>query len=98
MLLHLSATAHTALLRLPAEVPNPGDGSAPPGFENFETIMGWGKWIALGVLVMALIFAGVMMAIGQRRGEGGEHAGRLGWVLGGVLIVSAAFSIVGFLV
>ena len=55
-------------------VPDPGGGSPPPGFENFVTIMGWGKWVALGVLVMALIFAGVRMGIGNRRGEGGEQA------------------------
>lgn len=78
-------------------VPNPGAGSAPPGFEKFTTIMGWGKWISLGILVMALIFSGVRMAIGNRRGEGGEHAASIGWVLGGVLIVSASFAIVGFL-
>lgn len=82
---------------LPFAVPDPGAGTAPPGFENFETIMGWGKWLALGILVMALIGAGVMMALGSRRGEGGEHAGRLGWVFGGVMTVSAAFALVGFL-
>ena len=78
-------------------VPDPGGGSPPPGFENFGTIMGWGKWIALGILVMALIFAGVRMSIGNRRGEVGEHSASIGWVLGGVLVVSAAFAIVGFL-
>ena len=82
---------------IPMAVPDPGGGSAPPGFENFTTIMGWGKWIGLGILVMALIFAGVKMAIGNRRGEGGDHAASIGWVLGGVLVVSAAFSIVGLL-
>lgn len=82
---------------LPLDVPNPGGGTAPPGFGNFETIMGWGKWLALGILVMALMGAGVMMALGSRRGEGGEHAGRIGWVLGGVMTVSAAFTLVGFL-
>ena len=82
---------------VPMDVPNPGGGSAPPGFGNFTTIMGWGKWIALGILVMALIFAGVRMAIGNRRGEGGEHAASIGWVLGGVLVVSAAFAVVGVL-
>jgi len=39
----------------------------------------------------------VRMAIGNRRGEGGEHASSIGWVLGGVLVVSAAFGLVGFL-
>lgn len=82
---------------VPADVPNPGGGAAPPGFDNFTTIMGWGKWIALGVLVMALIFAGVKMAIGNSRGQGGEHAASIGWVLGGVMVVSASFAIVGLL-
>lgn len=83
--------------RVPMDVPNPGSGTQPPGFGNFTTIMGWGKWIGLGILVMALIFAGVRMAIGNRRGEGGEHASSIGYVLGGTLVVSAAFAIVGFL-
>lgn len=82
---------------MPLAVPDPGGGSAPPGFDNFTTIMGWGKWIAFGLLVMALIFAGVRMAIANRRGEGGEHALAIGWVLGGVMVVSGAFAIVGFL-
>lgn len=59
--------------------------------------MGWGKWIALGALVMALIFAGAKMGFAGRRGEGGEHASAVGWSLGGVMVVSAAFTIVGFL-
>ncbi len=82
---------------IPMAVPDPGGGSAPPGFENFTTIMGWGKWIAFGILVMALIFAGVRMGVGTRRGEGGEHAHSVGWVLGGTILVSAAFSIIGLL-
>jgi len=87
----------TLVALVPMDVPNPGNGTQPPGFNNFTTVMGWGKWVALGVLVMALIGAGVMMASGNRRGEGGEHASRIGWVLGGVMVVSAAFTIVGFL-
>lgn len=85
------------VLFVPLNVPDPGKGGTPPGFEKFTTIMGWGKWIALGLLVMALIFAGVRMAISNRRGEGGEHAAAIGWVLGGVLVVSSAFAVVGFL-
>lgn len=78
-------------------VPNPGDGSAPPGFDKFTVIMGWAKWVALGILVMALVFAGVRMAISNRRGEGGEHASAIGWVLGGTLVVSSAFTVISFL-
>jgi hypothetical protein len=38
-----------------------------------------------------------MMAINARRGEGGEHVGRIGMALGGVIVISAAGSLVGFL-
>ncbi|RRD47676.1 hypothetical protein EII35_14570 [Arachnia propionica] len=88
----------TELLNLPMKVPDPGDGSTPPGFEKFTDVLGWVKWVSLGILVMALIIAGVRMAFGAGRGEGGEHASRIGWVLGGVMIVSGAVSIISFFV
>lgn len=81
-----------------AAVPNPGDGSAPPGFGKFNDIMGWVKWIALGILVMALMAAGVRLAVAGRTGDGGEHVAGIGRALGGVIIVSAAFALVSFLV
>ncbi|MGL5829574.1 MAG: hypothetical protein ACRC0L_08410 [Angustibacter sp.] len=80
-----------------AKVPKPDDGVTPPGLEKFTLVMGWAKWISLGVLVMALMFAGVKMAIGNQRGDGGEHASSIGWVLGGVIVVSAAVTIVSAL-
>jgi hypothetical protein len=60
--------------------------------------MGWVKWVALAVCVIGIIVAGALMAINSRRGEGGEHAGRIGFALGGVIVISAAASLVGFLV
>lgn len=93
LLTHLHGVARF----LPMDVPNPGNGTAPPGFQKITTIMGWGKWIALGILVMALIFAGVRLGIAGRRGDGGEHAAGVGWALGGVLVVSGAFTLVTFL-
>jgi hypothetical protein len=38
-----------------------------------------------------------MMAVQSRRGEGGELVGRLGMALGGVVVISAAGALVGFL-
>ncbi|WP_156475771.1 hypothetical protein [Pseudoclavibacter helvolus] len=70
----------------------------PPGTEGVTTIMGWVKWVGLAVCVLGLIAAGTMMAINSRRGEGGEHAGKIGMALGGVIIISAAASLIGFLV
>ncbi len=93
VLVHL----HDLVRFLPMDVPNPGNGTPPPGFQNITTIMGWAKWIALGILVMALIFAGVRLGIAGRRGDGGEHAAGVGWALGGVLVVSSAFTLVSFL-
>ncbi|MFZ2501104.1 MAG: hypothetical protein WAW88_00330 [Nocardioides sp.] len=83
--------------QLPFDVPDPGPGTQPPGFAQFTTVLGWAKWIALGVCVLALIITGAAMAIGSRRGDGGEHLGRLGYIMGGVIIISAAVALVGFL-
>ena len=82
---------------IPLEVPNPGAGTAPPGSGGFISIMGWAKWVALAVCVLGLIAAGALMAIQSRRGEGGEHVGKIGMALGGVIIISAAAALVGFL-
>ncbi|MCJ1685331.1 hypothetical protein C5C36_13830 [Rathayibacter sp. AY1G1] len=82
---------------LGAVVPDPGPGGMPPGFEAFTTVMGWAKWVGLGVAVVGLIILGVTMTVSARRGEGGEIGGWLGRLLVGVIIVSAAFTIVGFL-
>ena len=86
------------LLDVLGAVPNPGDGTAPPGFGKFNDIMGWAKWIALGILVVALMAAGVRLAVAGRTGDGGEHVGHIGRALGGVIVVSAAFALVSFLV
>lgn len=94
----MSELALQLLSKLPMDVPDPGNGSRPPGFEKFTDVLGWVKWIALGILVVALIIAGVRMAFGAGRGEGGEHASRIGWVLGGVMIVSGAVAIVSWFV
>lgn len=91
----VNATTHAALL-VPA-LPNP-DPVQPPGTDGFVTIMGWVKWVALAICILGLILAAAMMAINSRRGEGGEHAGRIGMVLAAVIIIGAAGTLVGFLV
>ncbi|MEW5093664.1 hypothetical protein [Clavibacter michiganensis] len=89
----VTLAAHAA----PMAVPDPGAGDMPPGFEAFTTVMGWAKWVGLGVAVVGLILLGVSMTVSARRGEGGEIGGWLGRLLVGVIIISAAFTIVGFL-
>jgi hypothetical protein len=87
----LDTSAHLTTL------PDP-DPVQPPGTEGLTTLLGWVKWIGLAVCVLGLIAAGTMMAIQSRRGEGGEHSGKIGMALGGVIIISAATSLVGFFV
>ena len=90
-----AATDVVALVPLQVADPNPVQ---PPGTEGFTSIMGWAKWVAHAVCVLGLIAAGALMAIQSRRGEGGEHVGRIGMALGGVIVISAAGALVGFLV
>lgn len=85
------------LLRLAVlAVPDP-DPVQPPGTEGFTAVMGWAKWVALAVCVLGLFAAGALMAIQSRRGEGGEHVGKIVMALGGVVVISAAAALVGFL-
>ncbi len=84
------------LARVPSALPNP-DPIQPPGTQGFTMLMGWAKWVALAVCILGLFIGGAMMAIQSRRGEGGEHAGKIGMVLVGVIVISAASSLVGFL-
>lgn len=79
-----------------AGLPNP-DAIQPPGTEGFTAILGWAKWIALAVCILGLFAAGAFMAVQSRRGEGGEHVGRIGMSLTGVIVISAAVALVGFL-
>lgn len=87
---------HSVIGTVLASVPDPAP-IQPPGTEGLVSIMGWVKWVALAICVIGLVVAGAMMAIQSRRGEGGEHAGKIGMALGGVIVISAAGALVGFL-
>jgi hypothetical protein len=81
-----------------AEVPNPGTGTAPPGAEGLLTILKWIAWIVFALAVVGILVCAGTMMVNNRRGEGGEHAGRLAWVLGGCILASVASGVVGALV
>lgn len=89
---------HSVALTVLGAIPNPGEGEAPPGSEHAVTILKWGAWVAFAVCVIGVMVAGGKMAIGSRRGEGGEHAAALGWVLAACVIIGSASAIVGALV
>lgn len=68
--------------------------SRPSWAGGFDTILGWVAWFALGICVLGVIVAGGTMALASRRGEGGEHATRLGWVLAACVVIGSASTIV----
>ncbi|WP_427136667.1 hypothetical protein [Pseudarthrobacter sp. S9] len=81
-----------------AEVPNPGTGEAPPGAAGLLTILKWIAWIVFALAVVGILACAGTMMVNNRRGEGGEHVGRLAWVLGGCILASVASGVVGALV
>ena len=81
----IAGVANDLIAALPD--PNP---EAPPGQERINRLLGWAKWISLAVCIAGLFAAGALMAIQSRRGEGGEHVGKIGMVLGGVIVISVA--------
>lgn len=95
-LLTATGVMSDVLAVLPADLPNP-DPVQPPGTGAISDVLGWAKWVALAVCILGLFAAGAMMALQSRRGEGGEHVGRIGMALGGVIVISAAVALVGFL-
>ncbi|MEV0801997.1 conjugal transfer protein TrbC [Kribbella sp. NPDC050281] len=90
MLAHLISDTH-------ALIPLSGGGTRPPGGEKLELVIDWVRWIAFAVCVLGILIAGAMMAVGQRRGEGGEHAARLGWVLTACIVIASSTLLVGAL-
>jgi hypothetical protein len=86
MLVHLVSEAAN---QIPLIDPN-----NPPGMDKLKGVINWVKIIAYLICGLGIIIAGAMMAIGQRRGEGGEHAARLGWVLAACIIIGSATAFV----
>lgn len=91
-------TALSSALDIIAQVPDPGQGTKPPGSGGVEKILGWAAWVGVVVCVLGVIIAGATMAIQHRRGEGGESMARLGWVLGGTIVIGSASALIGALI
>jgi hypothetical protein len=97
LLLHqLGWAGHWAALW--AAPPDPGSGVAPPGSEKVELLLKWAMWIVSAVCVGGVMFVAGRMAIQHQRGQGGEHAAGLGWVMFGCILAGTAFSVVGLLI
>ena len=73
-------------------------GGAGTDSSGIDTVLGYVTWIALAVALLALFMLGARIALGLRRGEGIVSAGRIGIVLGAVVMISGATSIVAAMV
>ncbi len=85
-------------MQVPVEVPNPGGGEAPPGSQGLVTLLRWVFYIASGICVLGVIAAGAGMAVSVQRGDSGQHVAKLGWALGGAIVIGVASALVGALI
>lgn len=99
---NLLTAAHLAVIHLSgtdvlAAPPDPGQGTQPPGkvASGVTTMLGWAAWVVFAICVLGILVVAGMMAIAHRRGEGGQHAAGLGWVLGATAVAGSASAIVG---
>lgn len=92
------AVALVALSAGPAAADiTPPSPSRPPGTEGLTTLLNWGMWVVTFAGIVGVLIAAGSMMISHRRGEGGEQASRLGWVMGGCCVAAAAGPIVNVL-
>jgi hypothetical protein len=78
------------------QVPVPTPGGAAPSELTAKVLVAINlvAWAGTAAGVVGVLVCGVTMAISHRRGEGSEHMGRLGLVLGGCVLVATAGPIV----
>ncbi|WP_144389964.1 hypothetical protein [Marinactinospora thermotolerans] len=69
----------------------------PDSAAGLETVLGWVTWISLGLCVLSLMVAGAMMAVRTRRGEGGEHLGKVVVIMVATVLIASASAIAGAL-
>lgn len=92
-MLHTTASTLLAL-----GVPDPGQGTPPPGSAQITTVLGWVAWIVFACCVGGVLFCAGKMAVSHRRGEGGEHATGLAYTLGACIVAGSASAIVGLMI
>jgi hypothetical protein len=96
MIQALATKAHSHTVLAGGGVPDP-DRNAPDALtDKVDTVLGILAWAGTAAGVAGVLITGAMMAISMRRGEGSEHMGRLGMVLGGCVLVATAGPVVTF--
>ena len=95
MLTQLADVANTVL----AAVPDPGAPQPPPGVgDKANTLLSYALWVVFGIGILGIFIVGGKMMIANDRGQGGQHGASLGWVLGGLILVSSATGITAWFV
>ena len=87
--------AHSDVLA--ADIPNP-TGVQPPGTQGLTTVLNWTFWGVTFLCVVGVLMVAGAMAVAHRRGEGGEHLAKLGWVMGACVLGAAGAQLVNTLV
>ena len=84
-------------LVLAADIPTP-TGVQPPGTQGLTTVLNWTFWGVTFLCVVGVLMVAGAMAVAHRRGEGGEHLAKLGWVMGACVLGAAGAQLVNTLV
>lgn len=86
---------NVAALQVLAQVPNPGRGTPPPGFDKFLVILKWAAAVSLGMCVLGFLACAATIAVQHRTGAGmGDHGSRVGAVMAACILVGSASAIV----
>lgn len=72
-------------------------GSSAPGSDGIVTILGYVTWIAFAIAGISLVILGAMIATRLRQGEGIAAVGRIGLILGAVILMGGATGFVSAL-
>ena len=69
-----------------------------PGTEGLTTVLNLTFWGVTFLCVVGVLLVAGAMAVAHRRGEGGEHLSKLGWVMGACVLGAAGSQLVNALV
>ena len=74
-------------------IPDPTP-TVPAEADGLYLLLDWASGVGLVLGVLGVIIVGIGMLIVWNRGDGGQHLGKLGWVLAGCVVITGAGGIV----
>jgi hypothetical protein len=88
-------TAYAAAVEVLAAIPNPGQGTPPPGSGGITTVLGWVAWVVFACCVGGLLMVAGKMALEHSRGGHMEMSGGVVKVIVAAIIAGSASGIIG---